>query len=309
MRVSIVVPLHNEEESLPLLFPRLADALKSADCSDFEFICVDDGSTDRTVEVLEDLRNSFPQIKGVVFSRNFGLDVAISAGLSYASGDVVIPIDADLQDPPELIPLMIDLWRQGFQVVIAVRTSRAGETRAKKATAAFFYWLFNRISDIKIPYNSGNFRLLDRKVVEVIKSMPERTRFLRALSVWAGFRQVTLPFQRDPRMEGMSKFRMGRMIRYALDALTSFSAFPARMVGVVGFVISSASFLYAVFLVIFKLAGKKGMVPGYTSLMVVMLFLGGIQLLVLGVLGEYLGRIYNEVKERPLYIVQENFGF
>lgn len=307
MMLSIVVPLHNEELAIPALFPRLIDSLEKTECQDYEIICVDDGSADKTVKILEEIRKSIPQIKVVVLSRNFGLDVAVSAGLAFAKGDAVIPMDADLQDPPELIPQMIDLWQAGNKVIIAVRNDRAGETWLKKTTASLFYRLFNLVSDIRIPYNSGNYRLLDRKVVDIINTMPERTRFLRAMSVWVGFKQTIIAFDRESRVEGQSKFNFRRMLSYAIDGITSFSAIPLRIVGMVGLMISSISFFYAVILIVIKLF-FRGIVPGYTSLMVGMLFLGGVQLLSIGILGEYLGRVYNEVKSRPLYIVQEKIG-
>lgn len=305
--LSIVVPIHNEGPVLDEFFERLEAEIERLGV-DAEIICVDDGSTNDALDRLLATRERNRALKIVSLSRNFGKDVALSAGLEHARGCAVIPIDADLQDPPELIGEMIELWRQGYEVVYATRRRRAGESWIRRSTAMLFYRIFDRIAESPIPPDTGDFRLIDRRVVDVLVRLPERTRFMKGLFSWVGFRQTAIYYDRPPRHGGESSFNYWRLWNFALDGITAFSSLPLRIWSYVGLVISLGAFLYAIVLAALRLTSGIG-VPGYTSLMVVILFLGGVQLITLGVVGEYLTRAYNEVKGRPLYIVRERFGF
>ncbi|HYA36523.1 MAG TPA: glycosyltransferase family 2 protein [Candidatus Binataceae bacterium] len=305
--LSIVVPVHNEAPVVDAFFSRLFAVLDSLRMS-FEVICVNDGSTDASLAAILKARESRPEIKVLDLSRNFGKDIALSAGLDHAGGAAVIPIDADLQDPPELIPTLIARWREGFEVVNARRQAREGETWTKKTSAAAFYRLFSRMSEVTIPEDTGDFRLLDRKVVDALRRLPERTRFMKGLFAWVGFKQTSVYFHREARPAGTTKWNYWRLWNFALDGILSFSSVPLQVWSYLGLAISMTAFLYALFLAALKI-GRGIDVPGYTSLMVVVLFLGGVQLITLGVIGEYLGRVYAEVKARPLYIVGQAFGF
>jgi polyisoprenyl-phosphate glycosyltransferase len=308
IELSIVVPVHNEEAVLKPFFERLLAALKAADVKSFEIICVNDGSSDRSLELLCTMNRKLPAVKVVNLSRNFGKDVAISAGFDYSSGAAVIPIDADLQDPPELIGPMLTKWREGYDVVYATRRRRSGDSWLKRTAAHAFYRLFDRITDIPIPRDTGDFRLLDRRVVEVLVRLPERTRFMKGLFAWVGYRQVALEFDREERAAGKTNWSYWRLWNFALDAVTSFSSMPLKVWGYLGLVISIFAFLFALFLAALKII--RGIdVPGYASLMVAVLFFGGVQLISLGIIGEYLARMYNEVKGRPLYLVRDELGF
>jgi glycosyltransferase involved in cell wall biosynthesis len=292
---------------LDALFARLIAVLEPLHMS-YEIICVDDGSTDSSLERLLQLRENHPRIRLLSLSRNFGKDVALSAGLEHASGRAVVPMDADLQDPPELIAAMVAKWREGFDVVFATRQRREGESLLKRVSAKYFYRIFDRITDFPIPRDTGDFRLLDRRVVEVLVRLPERTRFMKGLFAWVGFRQTALPFDRAERGAGSSHWSYWRLWNFALDAVTSFSSMPLKVWSYVGVIISLLAFLYALFLAALKLV--RGIdVPGYASLMVAVLFFGGVQLISLGIIGEYLARTYNEAKGRPLYLVRERWGF
>ena len=305
--LSLVVPVYNEGPALDEFFDRLEAAIGSLGLS-AEIICVDDGSTNDALGRMLARRTRNPAIKILSLSRNFGKDVALCAGLDHSRGRAVIPIDADLQDPPELIAAMVERWRERYDVVYATRRQRAGESWLKRATALLFYRIFDRIAESPIPPDTGDFRLLDRRVVDVLTRLPERTRFMKGLFSWVGFKQTAVYYDRLPRNAGRSRFNYWRLWNFALDGITAFSSLPLRVWGYVGLVISLAAFLYAAFLAALRLA--RGInVPGYTSLMVVILFLGGVQLITLGVIGEYLARMYNEVKGRPLYIVRDRFGF
>jgi glycosyltransferase involved in cell wall biosynthesis len=307
VELSIIVPLYNEEENLATLFKRLLTVLEQLNTS-YEIICVNDGSKDRTLASLIEYNQTNPAIKVVNLSRNFGKDIALTAGIDHASGAAVIPIDADLQDPPELISEMVQKWREGYDVVYATRRSRHGESWIKRKTAAGFYWFINKISNSPIPRNTGDFRLLDRQVVEAIKQMPEKTRFMKGLFTWVGFKQTSILFDRQPRFQGQTKWNYWKLWNFALDGITSFSLVPLKIWTYIGLVISIISLFYAGFLVARTLIlGIDS--PGYASLMVAILFLGGIQLITLGVIGEYLGRVYDEVKGRPLYLVRDSYGF
>jgi glycosyltransferase involved in cell wall biosynthesis len=307
IEVSIVVPLYCEESNLEFLFNSLEAVMAHLSMA-YEIICVDDGSKDNTLQHLVQHHQRNPNIKVVALSRNFGKEIALTAGLDYALGKAVIPIDADLQDPPELIADLIAKWQQGYDVVYAKRRTRQGETWLKKATANWFYRLIGAVSRIPIPPDTGDFRLLDRRVVEALKQLPERTRFMKGLFAWVGFRQTYVEYDRRPRHSGLTKWNYWNLWNFALDGITSFSTVPLRVWGYLGLVFSLLAFGYATFLVIRALIIGID-VPGYASLMVAILFLGGIQLMGIGILGEYLGRIFEEVKARPLYLVRDCYGF
>ncbi|MFB2937522.1 glycosyltransferase family 2 protein [Aerosakkonemataceae cyanobacterium BLCC-F154] len=304
--LSIVVPLYNEELNIDYLFERLESVLERLS-STYEIVCVNDGSKDNTLKCLIDHHYRNSAIKVVNLSRNFGKEIALTAGIDYAVGAAVIPIDADLQDPPELIGELVEKWREGYDVVYATRRSRQGESWLKKITALAFYSTIGKMSRVPIPANTGDFRLLDRKVVEALKQLPERTRFMKGLFAWVGFKQTSVMFDRQPRLKGKTTWNYWRLWNFAIDGITSFSLLPLKVWGYLGFIISFISFLYASFLIIRTLIYGVDW-PGYASLMVAVLFLGGIQLLTLGIIGEYLGRVYEEVKRRPLYLVRELYG-
>lgn len=305
--ISIVATMYNEEINLDYFFERLLSVMQQLNL-EYEIICVNDGSTDGTLESLLRHRQGNPRIKIINFSRNFGKENALTAGLKYSQGRAVIPIDSDLQDPPELIEQLLSKWREGYDVVYAMREKRIGETWAKRLTAAGFYHFINYFSETPIPKNTGDFRLMDRRVVEVLNKLPERTRFMKGLFAWVGFKQVGIPFERQPRHLGKTKWNFWNLWNYALDGITLFSTSPLRMWAYIGIIISLAGFAYAMFLAIRVLILGID-VPGYASTMVAILFLGGLNLISLGIVGEYLGRVYAEVKKRPLYIVNNSYGF
>lgn len=307
IEVSIVIPLYNEEPNISVLFERLETVLHALDVG-HEIICINDGSADQTLSKLIDYHHSNPVIKVINLSRNFGKEIALTAGIDYSIGDAVIPIDADLQDPPELIKDLLAKWREGYDVVYAVRISRQGESWLKRLTAGLFYRVISKISNIKIPQDTGDFRLLDRRVVETLKRIPERTRFMKGLFSWVGFKQTAIFYDREQRYQGQTKWNYWRLWNFAIDGITSFSLVPLKVWSYFGLFLSSAALLYAVYLIIRTLILGVD-VPGYVSLMVAVLSLGGIQILTLGILGEYLGRVYEEVKQRPLYLVRETYGF
>jgi glycosyltransferase involved in cell wall biosynthesis len=304
--LSIVVPMYNEEKNIDVFFSQLLPVIAKL-TSDYEIICVNDGSTDATLEKLLEYRQNNAAIKVINLSRNFGKERALTAGLDYARGDAVVPIDADLQDPPELIEEMIAKWKEGFEVVYATRNIRRGESLAKRIVTALFYILLNKISEIPIPRNTGDFRLLDKKVVKALCQLPESGRFMKGLFTWVGFRQTAVVFDRQPRYAGKTSWNYWKLWNFALDGFTSFSFLPVRIWSYLGVCISLLSLIFAIYFILLALI--KGIdVPGYASLMVVMLFLGGIVLIGLGIQGEYIGRIFNEVKKRPLYFVCGEWG-
>ncbi|ELR96929.1 glycosyltransferase family 2 protein [Gloeocapsa sp. PCC 73106] len=306
VELSIVIPMYNEELNLDSLFERLLRVISQLD-STYEIICINDGSKDNTLERLVQYHHQYPEIKIINLSRNFGKEIALSAGIDYATGDAVIPIDADLQDPPELIGLLLDKWREGYDVVYATRSSRQGETWLKRFTAKGFYQTLSKLSFISIPSNTGDFRLLDRRVVEALKKMPERTRFMKGLFAWVGFKQTAIFFERHPRNGGKTTWNYWRLWNLAIEGITSFSSVPLKIWSYLGLLISCFSFIYASFLIIRTLILGID-VPGYASIIVAILFLGGIQLISLGIIGEYLSRVYEEVKQRPLYLVRDYYG-
>jgi dolichol-phosphate mannosyltransferase len=298
--VSVVTPMLNEEGTARVFVERVIAALGPVP---WELVVVDDGSTDATREILAELAAGDERIKVIELSRNFGHQTAITAGLDHARGDAVVTIDSDLQDPPELIGTMLDCWRDGVDVVYAARTERNGETRFKVATAHLFYRLLSRISSVPMTRDSGDFRLLDRRALDALLGMRERNRYLRGMTVWIGFTQTAVPYSRDPRYAGRTKFSLTRMLRFSLDAIASFSHMPLQVATLVGFAVAAFAFLMIPVAIVFRLLGQ--FVPGVTTTIIAVLLLGGIQLMSIGVIGEYVGRIYDEVKARPLYLVSQ----
>ena len=305
--LSIVVPFWNEELNIHALFARLLPVLDSVGLP-WEVVCVNDGSTDGTLALLKEANVSNANIKVVDLSRNFGKDAALSAGLDHASGRIVIPMDGDLQHPPEAIPEMIAKWREGFEMVYAVRRSRRDQSLASRWAARLFYWTFDKFSEVKLPFGAGDFRLLDRKVVEALKVMRERNRFMKGIFTWVGFRQTGILYDAAERTHGTSKWRFKALVHFGISGIAAFSNVPLRVCGLIGVVISFFAFAY----IVVRL-GRTAIygieVPGYESIIVTILFLGGIQLISLGVLGEYLGRVFDEVRGRPLYLARERIGF
>ena len=300
--VSLVVPCHNEAENLSALYERVLAVMEQTGKS-WEMVCVNDGSKDDTLDRLLALHRRDPRVVIIDLSRNFGKEAALTAGLDHARGDCAIPLDADLQDPPELIPELLAKWNEGFDVVNAVRLSRDGESWIKSASAHAFYRIINRMSDVDIPEDTGDFRLLSRPALEAIRMLPERRRFMKGLFAWVGFRTASVYYHREPRHAGKTKWNYWRLWNFAVEGITSFSQVPLQLAVYLGFLVSLLAFLYAIWLIISTLVFGNS-VKGYPSMMVTLLFLGGIQLIALGVIGEYLGRIYEETKGRPLYIVR-----
>jgi dolichol-phosphate mannosyltransferase len=311
MLLSVVVPCFNEEPALPATHLRLSQSLSGMQDLDYELIFVDDGSIDQTYSALSLIQEQDSRVRVLRLSRNFGHQIAVTAGLEASSGDAVVIIDADLQDPPELISEMVQFWRAGSHVVYGSRISREGEGRFKLLTAKAFYRILNRLSDTDMPVDTGDFRLMDRKVVDVLLQMPERGRYLRGMVSWTGFRQTPLPYQREPRRAGISKYPLFKMLQFATDGIISFSVLPLRLAALTGLAtiwLALAGIILAVIVRVFGLYDLR-LGRGWASIFVAVLFMGGVQLLTLGVMGEYLGRIYTEVKRRPLYAVQERLGF
>jgi len=300
---SIVAPIYNELENIPELYPRIRDVMDQTG-EPWELIMVDDGSTDGSTDVMRKLANNDERVRPVIFARNFGHQIAATAGVDYSRGDAVIIIDADLQDPPEVILDLIEKWREGFEVVYAVREEREGETWFKKVTASLFYRLIHAITNVDIPLDTGDFRLMDKKVVAVMRQMREKHRFLRGMSAWVGFKQVGVKYKRKPRHAGTSKYPLKKMIQFALNAITSFSYFPLQLATYIGFIAAGLSVVAIPVVAILRLTTGTALLGQATTLIIV-LFLGGVQLISLGIIGEYIGRIYDEAKDRPLYIVAE----
>jgi len=301
---SIIAPVYNEVENLPVLYERISEVMDSTN-EPWELVLVDDGSQDGSTEAIRQLHEKDARVRPVIFARNFGHQIAVTAGLDYSRGDAVIIIDADLQDPPEAILELIHRWREGYQVVYAVRAEREGETWFKLFTASLFYRLIYRITDVKIPLDTGDFRLLDRKVVNVMSKMRERHRFLRGMAAWVGFKQVGVPYKRSARFSGETKYPFRKMFRLALNAITGFSYFPLQLATYIGFVSAGISILAIPVVIVLRLATGAQAFLGQATTLIAVLFLGGVQLISLGILGEYIGRIYDEVKGRPLYITSE----
>lgn len=304
--LSLVVPVYNEEANLPEFYARLRAALLALG-EPFEVIFIDDGSQDGSSQLIRLWHQEDKRVKGIRLSRNFGHEAATSAGLEYAQGDAVVVIDADLQDPPEVIPQLVAKWREGFEVVYAVRSERLGEPAGRRMSSALFYRLFRRLVRFEHPVDTGDFRVMDRRVVEAFRRLPERHRFVRGLIGWLGFRQTGIPYCREPRHGGRTKYSTLRRLGLAVEAVTAFSFLPLRLATWLGFLLSAFSFAYGFFAIGVKLFTNIP-VSGWTSLIVAITFLGGIQLMTLGIIGEYIGRIYGEVKQRPLYIIESLLG-
>jgi dolichol-phosphate mannosyltransferase len=301
--ISIVAPCFNEAATLPEFYRRVSQAMQALGDT-WELVLVDDGSQDETATILRDLAHKDSHIRPVIFARNFGHQLAVTAGLDHSRGQAVVIIDSDLQDPPEVIPALIAEWHNGYEVVYAIRTEREGETWFKLFTASLFYRLIYRITDVNIPLDTGDFRLLDRKVVNVINQMRERHRFLRGMSVWVGFRQTGVPYKRAARYAGETKYPLKKMVKFAGDAITGFSYFPLQLATYLGFAAAGISILAIPVVVALRIAGSQAFF-GQATTLIAGLFLGGVQLIFLGILGEYIGRIYDEARGRPLYIVRE----
>ena len=306
LQYSVVVPVFNEEETLPELTRRLGELLDRLD-GPAEVIYVDDGSTDRSYELMLAAHGDDPRFKTIRLSRNFGHEMATTAGLDAAAGSAVVVMDADLQDPPEVVLELAARWREGYDVVYAVRAERPGETRLKKLTSTAYYRLLRRMTEFDMPLNVGDFRLVDRRALEAFRSMREQNRYVRGMFSWVGFRQVGVPFQRDERHAGETKYSYGKLLGFAIDGIVSFSAYPLRLVLNLGFVVAGVSFLLGCAFVTMKFAGFWE-VSGLASIAVFVAFLGGVQLFLLGIVGEYIARIHDEVKRRPLYLVSETQG-
>ncbi|MGV3523317.1 MAG: glycosyltransferase family 2 protein [Candidatus Sericytochromatia bacterium] len=304
--ISLVAPMYNESEGLAEFFKTVIPILEQVS-PHWEIVCVNDGSRDDTLQQLRACHERDPRIKVINFSRNFGKEAGTTAGIDFSSGRAVIPIDADLQDPPELILEMVAKWREGYKVVLATRRERKDDTWLKRNSALMFYRIISSMSEIEIPKNTGDFRLMDRQVVDTLKRLPEKTRFMKGIFAWLGFPTTTIYFDRPQRFAGQTSWNYWKLWRFALDGIFAFTTLPLQIWTYLGAVISLLSFVYATVLVLQTLT--QGVeVPGYASMMVSILFLGGIQLISLGVIGEYVGRIYREVKGRPIYIVADTWG-
>jgi polyisoprenyl-phosphate glycosyltransferase len=302
--LSVVAPVYQEEATIERFCAAVSEALAGVP---YELVLVDDGSTDETPARLEQLAAADHRIKLVLLSRNFGHQAALTAGLDHASGNVAVTLDSDLQDPPGMIPALLERWRAGADVVYAVRRRRVGESRFKLGTARLFYRLFRSLSSVELEPNSGDFRLLDRRALDALLSMGERSRFLRGMSIWVGFTQDSVPYDRDARYAGETKFTLGRMLRFSLDAIASFSYRPLQLATALGFVISAVAFVAIPVVIVLKLTGDY--LYGFSTVEITMLLLGGIQLITIGMIGEYVGRIFDEVKGRPLYLVRSRHNF
>ncbi|MHB8656820.1 MAG: glycosyltransferase family 2 protein [Solirubrobacteraceae bacterium] len=302
--LSVVAPVFNEEDLVEEFYTRVCSALEGLR---FELVLVDDGSCDGTAAALDRMAAGDPRVRVVCLSRNFGHQTALTAGLDHAEGDAIVMLDADLQDPPELIPRMLDHWRAGCDVVYAVREHRDGESRFKLATARWFYSLFDKLAQVDLDHNSGDFRLLDRRALDALLSMRERNRFLRGMTVWVGYTQAAVPYRRDPRYAGETKYTVSKMLRFSLDAISSFSHRPLQLATLLGFLISTLAFIAIPVVIALRIFGSY--LPGFGSVTIAVLLLGGIQLIALGIIGEYVGRIYDEVKGRPLYLVRARRNF
>ena len=301
---TIIAPIYNEVENIPLLYTRVSEVMAQTG-EPWEFVMVDDGSSDGSTEAILELKAQDEKVNPVIFARNFGHQIAVTAGLDYSRGEAVIIIDADLQDPPEVILDLIKKWKEGFEVVYAVRSKRVGETWFKLFTASAFYRLIQRITDVNIPMDTGDFRLLDRKVVQVLNGMREKHRFLRGMSVWVGFKQTGVEYERAERFAGETKYPLKKMFRFASDAITGFSYFPLQLAMYLGFITTGISIISILVVLVLFLDGSQAFFGQATTLIAV-LFLGGVQLISIGLLGEYIGRLYDEAKGRPLYITREN---
>jgi glycosyltransferase involved in cell wall biosynthesis len=301
--ISIIAPIYNESCCLNELHQRVSEVMNTLG-EEWELVLVDDGSQDGSTDIIRELAAKDEHIRPVIFARNFGHQIAVTAGMDYSRGQALVIIDADLQDPPEVILDLIAKWREGYEVVYAVRAEREGETWFKTFSASLFYRLIFRITDVKIPMDTGDFRLLDRKVVNILNKMRERHRFLRGMSAWVGFKQIGVPYRRAARFAGETKYPLNKMLKLALNAITGFSYFPLQLATFIGFIAAGVSILVIPVVIVMRLTGSQAF-AGQASTLIAVLFLGGVQLICLGILGEYVGRVYDEVKGRPLYITSE----
>ncbi|MCY7485300.1 glycosyltransferase family 2 protein [Paenibacillus alvei] len=307
-QISVVVPMYFEEQVVHECYKRLSKVLNETKY-DYEIIFVNDGSEDNTLELLSALAKDDQRVRVLDFSRNFGHQIAVTAGINHSSGDAVVVIDADLQDPPELINEMIKKWEEGYDVIYAKRRKRDGESKFKLITAKMFYRVLDNLTSIRIPVDTGDFRLMDRKVVEVLNAMDEKNRFIRGMVSWLGFKQIPIEFDRKERFAGETKYPLKKMIKFALDGIISFSTKPLKYAAYLGFFSVLISILIIAYTLVMKIAGSESVVSGWASIMILVSFLGGVQLLSISILGEYIGRIYEESKNRPLYIVKEKINF
>lgn len=306
-KISIIVPFYNEGEGVAHFYNAICEVINQITDFDFELICIDDGSQDDTLSRLISIVEQDFRFHIIELSRNFGKEAALTAGIDVAAGDAIIPIDSDLQDPPELIPELIAEWLRGAEVVLAKRIDRSSDSFVKRKTAEIFYQLHNRISTIKIPENCGDYRLMDRIVVDAIKRLPEQHRFMKGLFGWVGFKTVSINYVRGPRRAGTTKFSGWKLWNFALEGITAFSTFPLKLWSYLGLLGTVITFVYAIFIIVRTLIHGID-IPGYASLLVVVLFLGSLQLVSIGMLGEYIGRIYMETKNRPLYVIRKYYG-
>ena len=307
-KISVVIPMYYEEEVAQECYNRTSKVLQSLNKYEYEMIFVNDGSRDRTLEILENISKEDDKVKIISLSRNFGHQAAVTCGLRYTTGDAVVIMDADMQDPPEVIEQMIDLWENGNEVIYAQRKSREGETKFKLITAKMFYRILNGLSDVEIPKDTGDFRLADRKVIDVINSLPEHNKFLRGLFSWVGFKQVPLKYERKERIAGKTKYPLRKMLKLASDGITSFSTKPLKVLGVLGIISVFVSILILIYALISYVFDLNQLTPGWTSLMVTITFLGGMQLLSIWLISEYIGKIYDESKGRPEYIIDKKIN-
>ncbi|MBW4664569.1 MAG: glycosyltransferase family 2 protein [Chroococcus sp. CMT-3BRIN-NPC107] len=308
LKYSFIIPIYNEEETITEMYRRMSGVMDRMD-GDVELILINDGSRDRSIQLLRDLHNKDSRVCYLSFARNFGHQIAVTAGLNFARGQVVVILDADLQDPPELIPDMVEKWRQGYQVVYAQRTQRRQESWFKRFTAYTFYRLLKKLADVEIPTDTGDFCLLDRKVVDVLNAMPERNRYIRGLRSWVGFRQTAIRFEREARFAGEVKYTFRKSLALAINGLVSFSTVPLRISTYVGLLAAIASILMALLVLYWRIFVPNSPLTGFTIVLMATFFLGAVQLVSIGILGEYIGRIYEEVKGRPLYTLAEVGGF
>jgi glycosyltransferase involved in cell wall biosynthesis len=306
-KVSIITPFYNEGEGVEFFYESLTQVLNNIPDLDFEVVCIDDGSRDNTLEKLISLTDKDSRFQVIELSRNFGKEAALTSGIDLASGDAVIPIDADLQDPPELIPEMIEQWSKGAEVVLARRVDRSSDSLFKRGTSGMFYRIHNHLSSVHLPENVGDFRLMDRAVIDGLKQLPERHRFMKGLFAWVGFETVTLDYVRDSRKAGSTKFSGFKLWNFALEGITSFSTIPLKLWTYIGALGAVLTFFYAFFIIMRTLVYGIDL-PGYASLLVAILFFGSLQLISVGILGEYIGRIYMETKNRPVYLIKKRYG-
>lgn len=305
MLLSVIIPIYNESDNIDLLYSRLGSVLNKMENSTYEMVFVNDGSADNSLELIQKLAQKDDKIKFINFSRNFGHQIAVTAGLDHCNGDAIVIIDADLQDPPELILDLMKKYQEGFQVVYAKRKSRKGESYLKKLTAKWFYRILSKITSVEIPVDTGDFRIIDRKIVDVLMQMPEKQKFLRGQISWVGYNQTFVEYERDERHAGETGYTYRKMIQFALDGITSFSNFPLKFATMAGFIVSGIAFLVMIYTLFSRFVLQETQ-PGWTSLMLSVLFIGGIQLIGIGIIGEYISRISDNVRNRPLYIVADS---